>query len=80
MCAPDRGVPWYMTRRGIPREQIVSVVHLEVSPDRTSPTAYLSGADVASPDFVVFTPRQPRPDACEEMKRQMEKIRAQPKP
>ncbi|MFN3868899.1 MAG: ChaN family lipoprotein [Hyphomicrobiaceae bacterium] len=76
----DRGVPWYMIRRGIPRESIVSVVHMEVRPDRLSPAEYLSGADGAVADFVVFTPRQPRPDACEEMKRQMEKIKAQPKP
>lgn len=76
----DRGVPWYMTRRGIARDSIVSVMHVEVDPDRASPGDYMSRSDIAAADFVVFTPRQPRPDACEEMKRQMEKIRAQPKP
>lgn len=76
----DRGVPWYLARRGVADAQVTSVMHVEVTEDKTQLEDYLAGNSSKAADFLVFTPRQPRPDACEEMRRQMEKMRAQRKP
>lgn len=74
----DRGVPWYMQARGIPPGEIVVVEHVEVQPGETDPARYVRrGPDgQAIADYLVFTPRAQRPDACEEMRRQMEAMRA----
>ena len=79
---PDRGVPWYLSRRGAAEADIVTVLHVEVEVGKTKPADY----DVLDPvigrkaDFVVFTPRHTRPEPCEEMRRQMEAIKARQKP
>jgi uncharacterized iron-regulated protein len=77
----DRAVPWYLAARGVADKDIAAVRHIEVEVDKTAPEDYDLGvngqgeaADLA--DFVVFTPRQPRPEACEEMRQQMEAIKA----
>ncbi len=72
----DRGVPWYMTRRGIGAGEITSVMHVEVSADRPNVDDYISGEGRPEADFVVFTPRQARADSCEEMRRQIGEIKA----
>lgn len=79
---PDRGVPWYLTRRGAEVADIVTVLHVEAEAGKLKPADY----DVLDPivgrkaDFVVFTPRHTRPEPCEEMRRQMEAIKARRKP
>lgn len=75
----DRGVPWYLAQRNITDNSIAVVRHIEVEEGKTAPKDYdlVGGAATALADFVVFTPRQPRPEPCEEMKRQMEAIKAQ---
>lgn len=78
----DRGVPWYLQRRGVPADAIAVVRHVEVEAGATEPRDYELGSDGeadALADFVVFTPRQPRPEPCEEMRRQMEAIKAKRK-
>lgn len=76
----DRGAPWYLARRGIAADQVVSVMHVEVTAGKTRIEDYVEGGAETAADYVVLTPRQTRPDACEEMRRQMEKMRAQKKP
>lgn len=79
---PDHGVPWYLIRRGTAPAESVTVLHVEVEPDKANPADY----DVLDPvaghqaDFVIFTPRHTRPEPCEEMRRQMEAIKAKRKP
>lgn len=78
----DRGVPWYLDKRGIPQDQIIVVRHIEVQDGKLEPGDYAlgDGAEASQlADYVVFTPRQTRPDACEEMRRQMEAIKARRK-
>ncbi len=73
----DRGVPWYLAERAIPDRQIIAVRHIEVEDGKADISDYgLSEGGAASQlaDFVVFTPRQPRTEPCEEMRRQMEAI------
>lgn len=76
----DRGVPWYLARRGIAAAEIASVMHIEVAGDKQQPQDYLADISVGVADYVVFTPRQTRPDPCDEMRRQMDQMRAQRKP
>lgn len=76
----DRGVPWYLARRGIAAAEIASVMHIEVAADKQQPQDYLADISVGVADYVVFTPRQTRPDPCDEMRRQMDQMRAQKKP
>lgn len=77
----DRGVPWYLLRRGIARQDIAIVQHIEVTAGENEPKAYhLADGDAAEiADFVVFTPRHPRAEPCEEMRRQMEAMKAHKK-
>lgn len=68
----DRGVPWYL-RQMSPQVKTLSILLLEVEEGKTDPAAYglrdAAGQSIA--DLVVFTPRQPRPDPCEEMRKRM---------
>lgn len=74
----DRGVPWYLVRRGVTPADIVSVHHTEVRAGKDAAADYGLKPGTISPaaDYVVFIPRQSRPDPCEEMRRQMEAIKA----
>lgn len=75
----DRGVPWYLSARGIAGNDVAIVRHIEVEAGKTEIDDYglgATGGAIDLADFVVFTPRQPRPDGCEEMHRQMEAIKA----
>jgi uncharacterized iron-regulated protein len=66
----DRGVPWHL-RRLAPARKAVAVMLLEVAEGRNDPSAYLPrtpGGAVAA-DYVLFTPRHPRPDPCERLRR-----------
>lgn len=67
----DRGVPWYLMRRGIPSDAIVAVEMVEVADGETNPEDYAEIAPAA--DFVIFTPRAEREDPCEKMKEFMAK-------
>ena len=70
----DRGVPYYLRQRA-PDKKIVTVMLIEVEDGKYDPEAYdIKGAD-GQPlaDFIVFTPRQERPDPCEEMKKSFKK-------
>ncbi|MBX9588533.1 MAG: ChaN family lipoprotein [Hyphomonadaceae bacterium] len=62
----DRAVPWYLRRRA-PDRKVVAVMLLEVVEGKHDAPAYLSRAPdgTAAADYVVFTPRQQRPDPCE---------------
>ena len=90
----DRGVPWYLQQRGIGPDDVTVVAHVEVRDTETKLADYGiadKGAGDATPkdaagadptglaDFVVFTARQPRLEPCEEMRRQMEAIKAHKK-
>ena len=78
----DRGVPWYLVHRGVSSNAITVVRHIEVDADGLEPKDYDLGPQGAATelgDFVVFTPRQPKPEPCDEMRRQMEAIAAQRK-
>lgn len=72
----DRGVAWYMAARGIPEAEITTVLHVEVRDGMTDPAAYMDPQPPTATfaDFIVFTPRTQRPDACEEMRRQMQQM------
>lgn len=75
----DRGVPWYLKHRGIPDDEVIVVRHIEVQEGKTEIGDYDlggGGAETGLADFVIFTPRQTRPEPCEEMRRQMEAIKA----
>lgn len=75
----DRAVPWYLSARGIPAKDITVVRHIEVEAGKTALEDYGLGATgeaATLSDFVVFTPRQPRPEPCDEMRHQMEAIKA----
>ncbi len=67
----DRGVPWYLIKRGIPADAIVAVEMVEVAEGETEPADYAEAAPGA--DFIVFTPRTKREDPCEKMKEFMAK-------
>jgi uncharacterized iron-regulated protein len=65
----DRGVPWYL-RRMAPDRKIVAVLLSEVDDGKTDATAYVPIAPDGIPaaDYVLFTPRHPRPDDCLQMR------------
>lgn len=75
-----RGVPWYLKRRGITDAAMTVVAHLEVRAGETQLQDYdLAGEKTGArelADFIVFTPRQTREEPCDEMKKQMEAIKA----
>lgn len=78
----DRAVPWYLDARGIGAKDIAVVRHVEVEAGKSAVEDYGLGpageaAELA--DFVIFTPRQPRNAPCDEMRRQMEAIKAKRK-
>jgi uncharacterized iron-regulated protein len=70
----DRGVPYYLRQRA-PDRKIVTVMLLEVEDGKTDPEAYVERDPDGKPlaDYIIFTPRQDRPDPCEEMKKAFEK-------
>ncbi len=75
----DRAVPWYLAARGIPDKDIAVVRHIEVEADKSAVEDYglgPSGHAAELSDYVVFTPRQPRNESCDEMRKQMEAIAA----
>ncbi len=76
----DRGVPLYLARRGIAEAQVTSVMHIEVTAGKDRVEDYVGEDDGTHADYVVFTARQTRPDPCDEMRRQMEQMRAPKKP
>lgn len=64
----DRGVPWYV-RQLAPQRKVIAVMLLEVEDGKNEASAYLTRApDAVAADYVMFTPRQPRPDPCEKMR------------
>ena len=68
----DRGVPLYLRQR-VPDRKFVSVMLVEVEDDKTDLQAYVPRDPDGKPaaDFIVLTPRQPRPDPCEAMRAAM---------
>lgn len=72
----DRGAPLYLARRGIGASDMVVVKHVEVEAGKEQAADYELTPENAHADYVIFTPRQPRPEPCEEMRRQMEAIKA----
>ncbi len=71
----DRAVPWYLIARGVKPENIVSVIHREVSADANDVKSYLPRDSDGTPaaDFIVFTPAHKREDMCEKMRAHMQK-------
>jgi uncharacterized iron-regulated protein len=65
----DRAVPWYVHRLA-PQRPVVAVMLLEVEEGKTNASAYLpkSPDGTVAADYVMFTPRQDRPDPCEKMR------------
>jgi uncharacterized iron-regulated protein len=65
----DRGVPWYLRTR-VPGRKAAAVMLLEVEDGKHDPAAYLPRDPDGRPaaDYVLFTPRQDRPDPCEKMR------------
>ena len=65
----DRGVPWYV-RQLAPGRKVVAVMVLEVEDGKIDASPYLTRAPdgKVAADYVVFTPRQDRPDPCEKMR------------
>lgn len=65
----DRGVPLVLRRRE-PARNIVTVLLLEVEPDKTDPAAYVQRDTEGRPtsDFIVLTPRAERGDPCVAMR------------
>jgi len=61
----DRGVPWHL-RRKAPGRLVRSVLLLEAEAGETEAAAYLPRDPNGRPaaDYVLFTPRQHRPDPC----------------
>jgi uncharacterized iron-regulated protein len=64
----DRGVPWYV-RQLSPGKKVASVLLLEVEPGAGEAASYLPRAPdgSAAADYILFTPRHPRPDPCGKM-------------
>lgn len=68
----DRGVPTYLTRHGV--RDSLTVAFVDVDDARTTPKDY-----GALPfDFVVFTPRVTDESACEQFKKQLERMKKKP--
>ena len=65
-------MPLYLRQR-VPDRKFVSVMLVEVEDDKTDPQAYVPRDPDGMPaaDFIVLTPRQPRPDPCEAMRAAM---------
>lgn len=70
----DRGVPWYVRQRA-PGKKVVSVMLIEVEDGRSGPEVYVPRDPDGKPaaDYVIFTARAPRGDACEKMRAKMGK-------
>jgi uncharacterized iron-regulated protein len=71
----DRGVPWYLRKRGVAGAGIVTLGIFEVQPGQTTWRASLpEGADGRKPlfDYVWFTPRFDDTDHCAELRKRME--------
>lgn len=66
----DRGVPWWLTQRGV--TGALSVAFLGVWPDQESDPAKYAPERF---DYVWFTPRQSTEDPCERFRKQLEKMR-----
>jgi len=75
----DRGVPWYLEKRGVPASAIVALELAEVSSEASEPEKYIERGPDGTPnaDFVVFTPRATREDPCTRMREQMQKKQTQ---
>lgn len=71
----DRGVPWYIEKRGVPASAIVALQLSEVLEGRNEPEDYVDRDSKGTPsaDFVVFTPRTKREDPCKRMREHMKK-------
>jgi uncharacterized iron-regulated protein len=65
----DRGVPWY-TRQLAPGRKTLTVLLLEVEEGKMDAGLYvpLDPDGAAAADYVLFTPRQERPDPCAKMR------------
>jgi len=65
----DSGVPWYV-RQLAPQRKVVAVMVLEVADGKNDASPYLTRAPdgTVAADYVMFTPRQQRPDPCEKMR------------
>jgi uncharacterized iron-regulated protein len=66
----DRGVPWHL-RRLAPGRDVVAVMLLEVEDGKDDPKSYVPRDPSGDPaaDYILFTPRQARPDPCEQFRR-----------
>lgn len=74
----DRAVPTYLAKMQ-PGKAIVSLMALEVRKDATDIEDYIprGPGGKAAADYIVLTPRQKRPDQCEELRKMFKKIKAQ---
>lgn len=77
----DRGVPYYLRQRA-PQKPILTVMLVEIQPGKTDAAAYglrdPDGRWLA--DYIVFTPKAERTDACAEMKARMQQNPAEAAP
>lgn len=69
----DRGVPWYLSRRGA--GSVATVVFLETGPDlqRVEDLQGSARALLEASDYVWFTPAQSRPDPCAKLRKYLKK-------
>jgi len=74
----DRAVPTYLAKMQ-PGKTILLLMALEVRKDDQDVAAYIprDPDGKAASDFIIFTPRQARPDQCEELRKMFKKIKAQ---
>lgn len=65
----DRGVPYYL-RQMAPGRKVVTVMLLEVEDGKTDAQSYVPRDPQGKPavDYILFTPRTERKDACTEMR------------
>jgi uncharacterized iron-regulated protein len=68
----DRGVPLYLRRRNVATDQVATVALLEVRHTADAPTDY---DDIATADYVWFTPRVDEIDPCEKFRKALEGLR-----
>jgi uncharacterized iron-regulated protein len=61
----DRGVPWYLARRGVGKKT-VSIMLVEVEKDKTDVEAYIPRDPEGKPaaDYIILTPSAERLDPC----------------